>query len=90
MLQSRNDTARMDSDRAVARWFVNVISGQTFRVAVEDEADGLAFCVDDRRAAVAAGVRARARQNSPAGTPTNTLGQDVSFAQLSVSKMNKA
>lgn len=31
-----------------------------------------------------------ARQNSPASSPTNTLGQDVSFAQLSVSKMDQA
>ncbi len=31
-----------------------------------------------------------ARQNSPAGSPTNTLGEDVSFAQLSVAKMDQA
>ena len=31
-----------------------------------------------------------ARQNSPAGSPTNTLGVDVSFAQLTVSRLDQA
>ncbi|HQZ34854.1 MAG TPA: MMPL family transporter [Ilumatobacteraceae bacterium] len=31
-----------------------------------------------------------ARQNSPAGTPTNTLGEDVSFAQLTVARMDQS
>ena len=31
-----------------------------------------------------------ARQNSPAGSPTNTLGEDVSFAQLTVARLDQA